>query len=254
MYLRPRIIPCLLLENGNLVKSKQFKDNTYLGDPINAVKIFNEEEADELCLLDISSHRNNKIDFELLEDVVSEAFMPLAYGGYISSLEDAKRLFRMGFEKVIFNTAIIDNPDLVRAVVNFAGGQSVVASVDVKKNFLGRYKIHVDCGKRSVSESCEEYISYVESLGVGEIFLNSIDNDGMMNGYDINLIKKVSSGTNLPVIACGGAGNLDDLKQAINIGGAHAVAAGSLFVYWGPRKAVLINYPKEEDLKEAGLY
>lgn len=254
MYLRPRIIPCLLIDDGNLVKSKQFKNNTYLGDPINAVKIFNEEEADELCLLDISSHKNKKINFELLEDIVTEAFMPLAYGGYITSLDNVKRLFRMGFEKIVFNTAIYDNPDLVREVTQFAGSQSVVASIDVKKNFWGRYKIYVDCGKRSIEKSYDDYIHYAEHLGVGEILLNSIDNDGMMQGYDIELIKKVSSITKLPVIACGGAGSLKDLKDAIVQGGAHAVAAGSLFVFWGPRKAVLINYPKEEDLKSSGLY
>lgn len=253
MYSRPRIIPCLLIEDGNLVKTKRFKNPTYLGDPINAVKIFNEEEADELCLLDISSHRNG-IDFNLLEDIVSEAFMPLAYGGGITSITEAKRLYRMGFEKLIFNTTLTTNKKLIEDVVSYAGAQSVVASIDVKKNLFGKEECYIDCGKKNTKKKCVEYLKEIELLNVGEIFINSIDNDGMMNGFNLELIKSVTINTNLPVIACGGAGGLEDLDAAIKKGGAHAVAAGSMFVFYGPRKAVLINYPKENELKSVGIY
>lgn len=253
MYTRPRIIPCLLIYNGDLVKTKKFKNPTYLGDPINAVKIFNEEEADELCILDISSHKNGHINFELLKDIVSEAFMPMAYGGGITSLDDAKKLFRMGFEKLIFNTTLVTNPQMIRDVVAFAGAQSVVASIDVKKSLFGGEECYIDCGKKNIKQKCVSYLKKVEALGVGEVFINSIDNDGMMKGYNIELIKRVTCNTNLPVIACGGAGTLEDLSAAIKQGGAHAVAAGSIFVYYGSRNAVLINYPTEEELAKIGL-
>ncbi len=253
MYKKPRIIPCLLINDGNLVKTKKFSNPNYLGDPINAVKIFNEEEADELCLLDISSHRNGRINFELLNDIVSEAFMPLGYGGGITTLDEAKKLFRLGFEKLIFNTTLVTNPILIKDVVAYAGAQSVVASIDVKNTILGGKTCFIDCGKKNTKKKCVEYLKEIEKLGVGEIFINSIDRDGMMKGYDIELIKSVTSNTNLPVIACGGAGKLQDLYDAIYKGGAHAVAAGSIFVYYGPRNAVLINYPKEEELKKVGL-
>ncbi|MGN0170895.1 MAG: AglZ/HisF2 family acetamidino modification protein [Lachnospiraceae bacterium] len=254
MYNRPRIIPCLLLNNGDLVKTKKFKNPNYLGDPINAVKIFNEEEADELCLLDISARKNGFINFDLLNNIVSEAFMPLAYGGGIKELDEAKKLFRMGFEKLIFNTTLTTNKKLIREVVTYAGAQSIVASVDVKKNIFGREECYIDCGQKNIKKSVVDYLKEIEELGVGEILINSIDNDGMMKGYNIELIRSVTANTNLPVIACGGAGSLEDLKSAIRLGGAHAVAAGSIFVYYGSRNAVLINYPKENDLKKMGIY
>lgn len=254
MYLKPRVIPCLLLDDGNLVKTKQFKKPNYLGDPINAVRIFNEEEADELCLLDISSHKNEGIDFDLLNQIVSEAFMPLAYGGGIKSLDDAKRLFRMGFEKLVFNTSLYTDSEMVKSVVDYAGSQSVVASVDVKTNIFGKETCYIECGKKNTGIGVVEYIKRIEKIGIGEIFLNCINNDGMMHGYNTELIRSVSEVTNLPVIACGGAGKLEDFTDAIRNGGAHAVAAGSRFVYFGNRNAVLINYPKEEELKAAGLF
>lgn len=253
MYTRPRVIPCLLINNGDLVKTKKFKNPNYLGDPINAVKIFNEEEADELCILDISSHKNKTINWSLLKDIVSEAFMPLAYGGGIASLESAKKLFRMGFEKLIFNTTLTTDKQLIKDVVAYAGAQSIVASIDVKKNLFGGEECYIDCGDRNIKKKCVPYLKEIEELGVGEVFINSIDNDGMMKGYNINLIKSVTTNTNLPVIACGGAGKLEDLADAIKRGGAHAVAAGSIFVYYGSRNAVLINYPTEEELKRVGL-
>lgn len=254
MNSRPRIIPCLLLKDDYLVKTKKFGKPRYLGDPINIVRLFNEEEADELCILDISSHKNNNINFDLLQKIVSEAFMPLAYGGGINNLDDAKRLFRMGFEKLVFNTGLYKNQKLIRDVVTYAGTQSVVASVDVKKNFFGRNSCYVNCGKEKVKLDIYDYLKGIEDLGVGEVIINSINNDGMMSGYDLELIKSFTMNTQLPVVACGGAGRLEDIKLAIEQGGAHAAAAGSLFVYYGPRNAVLINYPNESELVRVGVY
>ncbi len=253
MFTKPRVIPCLLLENGDLVKTVKFKKRTYIGDPINAVKIFNEEEADELCLLDISAQKNSRIDFALLEDIASEAFMPLSYGGGVMSIEAVKRLFRIGFEKVIFNTALTEKPNLIREAVAFAGAQSIVASIDVKKSLLGKVECFSECGKKNLKRSVLEYLNYVEELGVGEILFNSIDNDGTMKGYDYSIIKSVTENSKLPVICCGGAGSLADMEKAVKDCGAHAVAAGSMFVYYGARRAVLINYPSEKEQINAGL-
>ena len=180
--------------------------------------------------------------------------MPLSYGGWVRSMEDVKELFRAGFEKVIFNSALLETPDLIRDAVAFAGAQSIVASIDFKKNFLGKTECFAECGKRNTKRTITEYVKYVEELGAGEIFLNSIDRDGMMNGYDYSVIKEVSAITKVPVICCGGAGNLSDMAKAVKESGAHAVAAGSLFVFFGPRKAVLINYPKEDEQRAAGLF
>lgn len=235
------------------MKTKQFANPTYIGDPINAVRIFNEEMADELCIFDISSHNNKNIDFPLLQDIASEAFMPLSYGGGISSLDDARRLFRMGFEKVVFNTALAVSPRIVKDVVDYAGGQSVVASIDIKKSLFYGVSCCYDCGRSKVKTNYLKYIKSIVDLGVGELFVNFIDKDGMMDGYDIRTIKTITSNTSIPVTVCGGAGSLKDMKIAIEEGGAHAVAAGSMFVYFGPRKAVLINYPNEEELIRAGL-
>lgn len=254
MYLKPRVIPCLLIEDGYLVKTRKFKKRTYIGDPINAVKIFNEEGADELCLLDISSHKNRAINFDLLEEIASEAFMPLSYGGGISSFEDVKRLFRIGFEKLIFNTAVMDNPSLIEEAVSFAGSQSIVASIDVKRDIFGHQYCFVDCGTRNTKIGIVEYVEEVQKLGVGEILLNSIDDDGMMSGYDLETIRRVTGIANVPVICIGGAGSVEDMAKAVKTAGAHAVAAGSLFVFYGPRRAVLINYPTESEQKKAGLF
>ncbi len=254
MYTKPRVIPSLLIENGDLVKTVKFKKRTYIGDPINAVKIFNEEEADELCLIDISAQKNCSINFELLEDIASEAFMPLSYGGGLMDIDSVKKLFRIGFEKLIFNTALLKKPDLIKEAVAFAGSQSIVASIDIKRNIIGKIECYNECGTRCIKTSLIDYLHYAEDLGVGEIILNSIDNDGVMNGYDYSTIKKITANTNLPVICCGGASSLKDMAKAVKECGAHAAAAGSLFVYYGPRKAVLINYPKVEEQEAAGLF
>lgn len=253
MYSKPRVIPVLLLENGDLVKTVKFKKRIYVGDPINAVRIFNEEEADELCLLDISE-QNKEINYDLLEDIASEAFMPLSYGGRVRTIESVKKLFRIGFEKIIFNTALIEKPDLIKEAVDYAGSQSIVASVDIKRNITGKTRCYTNCGKKSIQMEIVSYLHHIESLGVGEILINSINNDGMMTGYDLETISDVCHNTKLPVICCGGAGSLKDMARAVKDSGAHAAAAGSMFVFYGPRKAVLINYPGDREQKEAGLY
>lgn len=255
MYSRPRIIPCLLMDKGNLVKTVNFKRPNYLGDPINAVKIFNEKEVDELCVLDISSYKTEKkINYNLLKTMASQAFMPMSYGGGVHSAEDARQLYRIGFEKVIFNSALFEEPEAVRETVDYAGAQSVVASIDVKKNFWGQYFCYARCGTKKIDLCLDEVLKYILGLGVGEILINSIDQDGLMQGYDIELIQKVTQQTDIPIIACGGAGKIDDLKMALQKGGAHAVAAGSIFVYYGSKKAVLINYPTENELVLSGIY
>lgn len=255
MYHRPRLIPSLLLHEGGLVKTVRFKDGNYLGDPINAVKIFNEKGVDELCLLDIDASKENRgPDFESLTEIASEAFMPLSYGGGITSLEQIHRLFYIGFEKVVITTAFAKNPQLVaEAAVQF-GSQSIVVGLDFKKSLLQRYDCYVKGGTEKRNGSPEELARRAEEAGAGEIFLNSIDRDGTMNGYDLNLVRRVTQSVHIPVIACGGAATIHDFANVLHEGGAHAAAAGSLFVYFGKKKAVLINAPTEQDYMDEGIY
>ena len=252
MFDRPRIIPSLLLDDQRLVKTIKFSHPNYLGDPINAVKIYNEKQVDELCILDISRNKTG-INFELLQDIASEAFMPLSYGGGINDMEQVKKLFHIGFEKVIINSILYSHPDFVEKVVEYAGSQSVVASIDYKKTLLNKQKCFSQCGRNKVDISPIDMAIRAEKMGVGEILLNSIDRDGMMNGYDLPVVREVSSRITIPLIACGGAGSLKDIKDVID-SGANAAAAGSLFVYYGDKKGVLINYPSEEEMSLAGIY
>ena len=255
MYHRPRLIPCLLLSDGGLVKTTRFKEPNYLGDPINAVKIFSEKCVDELCIQDIQASRTGRgPDFELLESIASEAFMPLSYGGGITTVEQAARLFHIGFEKVILNTALVDNPQLVTDIAARFGVQSVVASIDVKLDLFRRYRCVVADGSRPTGETPRELALRAQRLGAGEVLLNSIDRDGMMQGYDIKLVQSVSEALSIPLIACGGARDASDMAKALMEGRAHAAAAGSMFVYFGPLKAVLINAPEEEELYRLGIY
>ena len=254
MFVRPRIIPVLLVDDRDMIKTVNFNNPTYLGDPVNAVKIFNRKEIDELSILDISASKNHKEpDFELLADIASEAFMPLSYGGGITTLEQVKRLLAIGYEKVVINTALVENPQLVKEAVEFAGGQSVVASIDAKKDFQG-YCCVIRDGRENIKIEPAELAKRAEKYGVGEILINSVDRDGMMDGYDISLVKSIVENVSVPVTACGGAGGIEDLKRVIEQGKAHAAAAGSMFVYYGKLKAVLITAPSEEELMEAGIY
>jgi cyclase len=248
--IRPRVIPALLLQGQGLVKTVKFKNPTYLGDPINIVRIFNDKEVDELVFLDITaSNENRPPAFDMLANITSECFMPLGYGGGIKSMEDIRRLLSIGIEKVILNTSAVENPSLIRAAADHAGSSSVVVSMDVKKNFLGKYEIFTRSGKKGTGLDPVKYAVEMEKQGAGELFINSIDRDGTMQGYDVDLIKRVTDVSSIPVVACGGAGKLQDLADAINIGGASAAAAGSLFVFQGPLRGVLISYPSQDDLK-----
>lgn len=243
-----RVIPTLLLKEGGLVKTVKFRNPQYIGDPINAVRIFNQKEADELVLLDITAGINGTDpNYSEIEEIVSEAFMPIGYGGGIRSLNQIEKLFKLGIEKVILNTVAFTNPELVTEASKIFGNQSIVICVDLKKDLIGNYNVFINSGKTKLKVDVLESLKNLENMGAGEIILNSIDKDGTMKGYDLNLIKNYSQHLKIPVVASGGAGDISDFVNAIN-SGASAVAAGSLFVYQGIHRAVLISYIKSEDL------
>lgn len=255
MFNRPRIIPCLTIQNQGLVKTIKFSNPRYLGDPINAVKIFNGKGVDELCILDITATLEGRgPNFDYLRDLASEAFMPLGYGGGIGSISDIEKLIYLGYEKVIINTAFVMNPTLIKEAVNYAGSSSIVVAIDVKKDIFGSYHCYVNSGKVKTKYDPVALARLAEDSGAGEILLTSINQDGTMQGYDINIIKKVTSVVGIPVIASGGAKEIKDFEEALYQGGAHAVAASSMFVYYGKQKAVLINMPEENELVEKGIY
>lgn len=250
--LHARVIPCLLMRNGGLVKTVKFKSPRYIGDPINAVHIFNAKEVDELVFLDIGSTTAlTGPNFELLVDIASEAFMPFGYGGGITSIDHVKQLYALGVEKIILNTAAADNPDLVSEAAALAGRSGVVVSMDVRRNWLGKYSVCVASGQRDLKRDPVAYAQEMEQLGAGEILLNAIDKDGTMDGYDLELIRRVSEAVSVPVVAVGGAGNLQHFRMAVDEG-ASAVAAGSMFIFHGKHSAVLITYPEYEELE--GLF
>jgi Imidazoleglycerol-phosphate synthase len=254
MFTRPRIIPTLLIDDRDLIKTIQFGKRTYLGDPVNAVRIFNRKDIDELSILDIGATKNNREpDFELLKDIASEAFMPLSYGGGIKTNEQVHNLLAIGYERVVINTGLIKNPDLVTKSAEMFGSQSVVASIDAKKT-NGQYRCYIADGTETVDKTPVELAKEAERLGVGEIIINSINQDGMMSGYDIELVKNIVDAVKVPVIAIGGAGGIKDLKNVLKNGHAHAAAGSSMFVYYGRLKAVLITAPSEAELTDAGIY
>ena len=249
---RPRIIPCLLLHHLGLVKTVRFKNPKYLGDPINIVKIFNDKEVDELFFVDIDATSERKSpSFELIERVAGEAFMPLGYGGGIRTLEDAKRILGLGIEKVAINSYAIENPQFIREASALVGSQSVVVSIDVKKNLFGKYEIFTHSGRKATGLDPVRFAVEIENMGAGEVLLNSIDRDGTMKGYDLKLIKEMTSALSIPVVACGGARTVQDLAAAVKQGGASAAGAGSMFVFQGPHRAVLISYPTRAALPHA---
>lgn len=255
MYLRPRLIPCLSIQDQNLVKTTKFSNPRYLGDPINAVKIFNGKGVDELCILDIiATSQKREPDLDYLKDIASEAFMPLSYGGGITSLAQIEKLFFIGYEKVVINSAFHSNPQLIKDAAKVAGNQSIVVSIDVKSDIFGKYHCYINDGKTKINVDPITAAKKAEELGAGELLLNSINKDGMMQGYDIKLVKEITSAVSIPVIACGGAKDVNDFKEVLEIGGAHAAAAGSLYVYYGEQKAVLITAPDENDLVQMGIY
>ena len=247
---RVRVMPCLLLRGRGLVKTRRFKDPVYLGDSVNAVRIFNEKEVDELVILDIEASRDGREpDYEVIAEIAGECFMPVAYGGGVRTLDQARRLIRCGVEKVVVNTAATESYDVIRETAQVFGRQAVVGALDVKKNLLGGYRVVAKSASVEVRVSLDEHVQGLVEAGVGEIFLNSVDRDGMMEGYDLPLIRRIVQQVNVPVVACGGAGNLEHLAAAVREGGASAVAAGSMFVFHGRLRAVLINYPQGLDLQ-----
>ena len=254
MFNRPRIIPTLLMDDRDLIKTIRFEKRTYLGDPVNAVKIFNRKGIDELSILDIGVTKNNKEpDFEYLKDIASEAFMPLSYGGGIKSVEQIHELLKIGYEKVVINTAFVKNSKLVSQAASFFGSQSIVVSIDAKKENAD-YRCYISDGTEKTSFSPIELSKRAEEFGAGELIINSVDNDGMMSGYDVELVRRVVEAVRIPVVALGGARDIHDLKDVLERGHAHAAAGGSMFVYYGRLKAVLITAPSEIELTEAGIY
>lgn len=250
--LKTRVIPCLLLRGAGLVKTTEFRNPKYVGDPINAIKIFNDKEVDELVLLDITASRTGKgPSFEVVQNIASECFMPVAYGGGITSVEQIRRILGTGVEKVVLNTAALKDPNLVRDAAREFGSQAVVVSIDVKRKLFGRYEVYVEGGTRATGREPVSYAREMEDIGAGEILLNAIDRDGTMKGYDIDLVSKVTSALGIPVIASGGAGSISDFAAASKRGGAAAVAAGAMFVFHGRHRAVLITYPSQAELSAA---
>ena len=238
-----RVIPCLLLHKGGLYKTVKFKKPTYIGDPINAIKIFNEKEVDELMFLDIDTTVQNKEpNYKMIDDIASECFMPLCYGGGVKNIKQMKKIYSLGVEKISLSSSAVLNPELIKEAASVFGNQSVIVTIDVKKDFWGKKKVFINNGKKNTKLDVIEFVKKVQSLGAGEIVINSIDSDGMMNGYDIELLKEIKSNTKVPVIALGGAGNLSHIKDVFEKAKVDAVAVGSMFVYEGPLKGVLISY------------
>lgn len=251
MTFPPRVIPCLLLSGVGLVKTTQFKNPKYLGDPRNTVRIFNEKEVDELILLDIrATPENREPQFALIREIVSEAFMPIAYGGGLRTIAECQRVLSTGVEKVVLNTTAATSPGLVTEAAEIFGRQSVVVSMDVKRRVLGRYEVMTHGGRRRTRTDPVQYAKRSQDLGAGELMVNSIDRDGTMAGYDVDLLSSVTDAVTVPVIAAGGAGSVSDLAHAVREGGASAVAAGSMFVFHGPHRAVLISFPSSEVLDD----
>ena len=244
--LRPRIIPSLLLHDKGLVKTVNFKSPKYVGDPINAVRIFNEKEVDELAFFDIDATvLNQEPDYILIEKLANQSRMPLCYGGGVKTIDQAQKIFGLGIEKISLSSAIINNPQLVTQIAERVGSQSVIVVLDVKKKLLGGYEVFTHNGKKSTGINPVKFARELELLGAGEIIINSIDQDGVMKGYDLTLIEKIAESISIPLTVLGGAGSLSDIEKVIDKHGVIGVSAGSLFVFKGPYKAVLINYPTQ---------
>lgn len=244
--LRRRVMPCLLIKNEALVKTIQFNKFNYIGDPVNAVKIYNDCEVDELVILDISATIEHKEpNYMLIAKIVDECFMPLAYGGGVKSIEQMAQIFKLGAEKIVINSLVFEAPEVIKAAISKFGAQSIVASIDCKKNIFGKYEVFTNSGKNKIKMKLEDVFKLLNELGVGEVMINDISCDGMMQGYNKELIQKSLEQLNMPLIAIGGAGKVEHLKEAFELG-IQALAAGSLFVYKSAFRGVLINYPNKE--------
>ena len=250
--LKTRIIPALLLREDALVKTVKFDKSSYIGDPINTVRIFNELEVDELVFLDITATNKNRLpNLIILAEIANECFMPLGYGGGLNSFDTVKSIFSIGFEKVVLNSICFERPQFITQIAEHYGSQAVVASVDVKKNIWGNYEVYSHAGKTKQKKHLVEWVAELEQLGAGEILLTAIDKEGTWSGMDVNLIKKVTDAVNIPVIAHGGAGSIQHIGEAVRQGHASAVALGSMVVYQQKGMGVLVNFPDHELLQQA---
>jgi cyclase len=248
---RPRVIPVLLIKGNGLVKTIRFnkKKTTYIGDPINAVRLFNDFEADELIILDITaSIEKRTFPIELVKKIGDEAFMPFSVGGGITGISEIQDILANGAEKVVINTSSFIDPWLIEEASGQFGNQSIIASIDIKKNYLGKYQIYIKDGTKFIETDPLSHARKMETLGAGELLINFIDRDGTMKGYDLGFLLSISQSVTIPVIVCGGAGTLEHIAEGIKIGGASAAAAGSMFVFHGERRGVLINYPDKKEL------
>jgi cyclase len=249
--LQTRVIPSLLLKSEALVKTKRFRRPDYVGDPVNTVRIFNQMEVDELVFLDITATREKKRPaMHLIRDIAGECFMPFGYGGGIRTLRDIKEIFTIGVEKVIINTMAVEDPSFVKQAADQYGSQSIVVSLDVKRSLFGSYQVFTHSGRKHTGRDPVSLAQEMESSGAGEILLYSMDRDGTWEGYDLELLRTVTSAVTIPVIACGGPGRLEDFSDGVRKGGAAAVSAGSMFVYQKKGMGVLVNYPTRDELKK----
>jgi cyclase len=250
--LRPRVIPVLLLTESGVVKTRRFREGRYVGDPINALRVFNEKEVDEIVILDIEATKTGRgPDFARIRDLASECFMPMGYGGGVRSVADAERLFAVGVEKVILGTVAVEDPGVVTSISRHAGAQSVVVCLDVGRNWLGKPRVSIRSGGSVTDLDPIDAARRMEELGAGELLLQYVDRDGTGAGYDLGLLGQVAKAVRIPVVVCGGAGKLTDFRDAF-AAGASAAAAGSFFVFYGKHRAVLITYPSPAEL--ANLY
>lgn len=246
--LKPRIIPSLLIHKNGLVKTVKFKKHKYIGDPLNTVRIFNEKEVDELAIFDIdASVMVAEPNYNLLKKLANQSRMPLCYGGGVKTVDQALKIFGLGIEKIALSSAVIENPNLIKEIAQRVGSQSVIVVLDVKKKIFGNYELAIYNGNKLTGLNPADFARKAEDLGAGEIILNSIDNDGVMKGYDIKMLDQVARNLKIPITILGGAGSISDLKEVIDKHGIIGLAAGSLFIFKGPYKAVLINYPSNED-------
>ena len=249
--LKTRIIPCLLLHDGGFVKTEKFKNPKYVGDPINAVRIFNEKEVDELIFLDIDASKHNREpNLSIIEDLASECFMPFAYGGGITSLKQIQHILKIGVEKVIINHSALEDASFVKEASKHFGNSTIIVAMDIKKDLWGNYKLYNHVRQKTEKIAPQEHAQRLCDAGAGELFINNVDRDGTYLGFDLPILESINKIVSVPVIACGGASRLADLKEVVAKANVSGVAAGSLFVYQGPHRAVLISYPSQEELKQ----
>ena len=249
-----RLIPCLLISDEDMVKTRKFKKPIYIGDPINTAKIFNDKEVDELIVIDISCQKNKKEpNYKIIKELASECFMPLCYGGGITNMKIVDKLFSLGIEKICIQEAFFNNPDLINKIIKKYGSQSLVISVDIKKNILGKKKLYRSASNKLSKLSYSDYINKVTESGAGELLLCSVDNEGEMSGLDCELIKEIKELINIPLIVTGGVGNIEHIVNGFKAG-ANAVAVGSFFIFKGPLRGVLITYPTIEEINKINYY